>query len=262
MNRVAKQKGFTLIELVLAMAFVAALFLAIAMTVIQIANIYNRGLTLKEVNQAGRSISSELQRSISSGASFTIDPSVGDDYVHIKVISYYIPQTFGGRLCVGKYSYIWNYGADLANYPNISKDSNLNVYFDKEKTPIRFVKVFDPTSNYCANIADGSATGGKYITSHTTDSYDAIEMLNIGEHGLVIQSFKVLSTVSSKDAKTGQQLYSIEFVVGTNNQDALDFTSGPEISCKSPEKTGSDPLYCAVNRFNITARSGSKSNDK
>ena len=64
MNRAAKQTGFTLIELMLAMTFISVLLLAIAMTIIQIGTIYNRGVTLKEVSQAARSISDELNRSI------------------------------------------------------------------------------------------------------------------------------------------------------------------------------------------------------
>lgn len=90
------KRGFTLIELMLAMTFVSALLLAIAMTVIQISNVYTRGLTLKEVNQAGRTISTELKRGISQSAPFAVP---GPKYV---------VQPWGGRLCVGQYSYIWN----------------------------------------------------------------------------------------------------------------------------------------------------------
>lgn len=91
-------KGFTLIELMLAMTFVAALLIAIALTVIQISNIYNKGLTMKEVNQVGRSISDDLVRSISQSQSFAV-PS--DSYV---------TKDWGGRLCTGKFSYmeLWN----------------------------------------------------------------------------------------------------------------------------------------------------------
>ena len=77
MNRVDRQNGFTLIELMLAMAFVSALLIAVAMTVIQIASIYNRGITLKDVNQTGSSVASELQRNIAGSASFNINPGPG-----------------------------------------------------------------------------------------------------------------------------------------------------------------------------------------
>ena len=81
MNHVDKTKGFTLIELMLSMTFISILLVAIAVTIIQISNVYNRGITLKEVNQAGRSLSNELQRSITSGAPFMIEEGDGSRYV-------------------------------------------------------------------------------------------------------------------------------------------------------------------------------------
>ena len=89
MNRAAKQDGFTLIELVLAMAFISALLLAIALTIIQIGTTYNRGMTLKEVNQTARSISDELTRNLTSSEAFTLS-------------SKYISTPTGGRLCLGQ----------------------------------------------------------------------------------------------------------------------------------------------------------------
>src|SRR5450759_2265716 len=98
----SRQRGFTLVELMLAMAFVSALLLAIAMTVIQIGNIYNRGITYKNVNQVGSSLVSELQRSIASNAPFDVSINgVGEG-------EHYINKGWGGRLCTGQYSYIWN----------------------------------------------------------------------------------------------------------------------------------------------------------
>ena len=132
-----KKHGFTLIELMLAMGFVSVLLIAVAMTVIQIAGIYNRGITLKDVDQAGRSLVSELQRSIGGNAQFDLGSG------------HYVPQSWGGRLCLGQYSYIWNYGADISTTLN----PNRNVYAPtaNQLPEIRFVKILDPTNNYCAN---------------------------------------------------------------------------------------------------------------
>src|SRR5680860_795921 len=102
MNHVGKwQRGFTLIELMLAMAFVSTLLLAIAMIIVQIGSIYNKGITYTDVNSAGSSIASELQRSINESTPFNIDPAKGT--------SLYVDKTWGGRLCTNRYSYIWNY---------------------------------------------------------------------------------------------------------------------------------------------------------
>ena len=189
MNHVDKQKGFTLIELMLAMGFVSALLIAVAMTVIQIANIYNRGITLKDVNQAGRSIASELQRSIAGSASFNIDSGVGSRYIQQSLNG----KNAGGRLCIGQYSYIWNYGSAIK--PN-DTSSSPNLYLD-------------PASD------------------------------------------------TAYDAKTGQRLYSIEFLIGTNDQTALMHDSGLVVTgCLPPSDPNSDPSYCSVNQFNIVARAG------
>ena len=57
MNQKANRSaGFTIVELMLAMAFLAVLLVVITMTVIQISNVYNKGLTLRAVDQAGRTL--------------------------------------------------------------------------------------------------------------------------------------------------------------------------------------------------------------
>lgn len=231
MNRVDKRQGFTLIELMLAMGFVSALLIAVAMTVIQIANIYNRGITLKDINQAGRSLSSELQRSISNSSSFNINAGIG---------SRYIVQDWGGRLCLGQYSYIWNYG-DAIQTGDVTR---LNVY-SNSTAQIRFVKVLDSNTSYCSDA------------STKIDSTNAVELLNVGEHNLAMHSFVISTSNTAGDTKTGQQLYSVEFLIGTNDQTALTFDSGTgAVICKAPSESGSDPAYCSVNQFNIVARAG------
>jgi len=255
MNHVGKQKGFTIIELMLAMSFVSVLLIAIAMTVIQISNIYNRGLTLKEVNQAGLSIASELQRGIASSNSFSADPGVGSQYLKIKVgvdeTKRYVIQMSGsvpngGRLCVGQYSYIWNYGkfiksGDTSSSPNLYSSPDSNVQ-------IRFVKVFDSTASYCTPIA------GALPTIKFSDS---VELLNKSQHDLAIHNFSLTTTPTAFDSTTGQRLYSIEFMIGTNDQNALtiDLATGL-LKCKTPnlDAQGADPYYCSVSQFDIVAR--------
>ena len=249
MNHVDKQKGFTLIELMLAMGFVSALLIAVAMTVIQIANIYNRGITLKDVNQAGRSIASELQRSIAGSASFNIDSGVGSRYIQQSLNG----KNAGGRLCIGQYSYIWNYGSAIK--PN-DTSSSPNLYLDPDLgRQIRFVKVIDPNANYC--IKD---INGKYPSIKLSDSVELLDDVQ-DRHDLAIHSFSISSTPSASDtaydAKTGQRLYSIEFLIGTNDQTALMHDSGLVVTgCLPPSDPNSDPSYCSVNQFNIVARAG------
>lgn len=223
------KKGFTLIELMLAMTFISVLLLAIAMTVIQISNIYTRGLTLKEVNQAGRSLTSELQRSIAVSSAFPIDSSISSKYVK---------QDWGGRLCLGRYSYIWNYGKTLTGSPAAGFS---NVFDASSSEKIRFIKVSDATGSYCSAKASAINPSG------------AVELLNVGDRDLALHSFSISSDPLASDNKTRQSLYYISFVIGTNDQAALDAN---QTACKPPDVLTSDLNYCSVNQFDIVARTG------
>lgn len=246
MNHVDKRQGFTLIELMLAMGFVSALLIAVAMTVIQIAGIYNRGIMLKDINQVGRTMASELQRSVTASTTF----DVGSRFIKQSQGG----NEVGGRLCLGQYSYVWNYGkvitpGDTSSNPNVYSNPDSNVQ-------IRFVKVLDQDMSYCTFI------NKKIVRT------DAVEMLDVGEHDLALHSFNITTTKddlitpgvnenTAGDTRTGQQLYSIEFFLGTNDQSALtgDLTT---TACRPPNDPLSDPSYCSVNQFNIVARTGKK----
>jgi prepilin-type N-terminal cleavage/methylation domain-containing protein len=233
MNHDNKRRGFTLIELLLAMTFISILLLAIALTILQISRIYNRGTILSEVNQVGRSIASELQTEIASSVPFSVDQRAG---------SHYFQQTNeGGRLCLGQYSYIWNYGSVLQ--PNTSSPRNLytNEPLLESNTSIRFVKVYDTQAAYCSSL------------NKTVVPTDATELLNIGDHSLAIQNFSITTTTSANDARTGQRLYAVSFVIATNDQNAL--ISGGT-SCKAPGSIGADLTYCAAEQFSIVVRAG------
>ena len=55
-------KGFTLVELMLAMAGVAVLLVSIVVTTMQLMGMYHKGLTVKSINQAGREINDMIRR--------------------------------------------------------------------------------------------------------------------------------------------------------------------------------------------------------
>jgi type II secretory pathway pseudopilin PulG len=222
--------GFTLIELMLAMTFIAMLLVAIALTTIQISNIYNKGITLREVNQVGRSVSDELQRTIASATPF--DVTVG------AAGSRYVALLGGGRLCLGNSTYAWNYGSALAG--GAGAPAVVNKYDDN--TPVRFVKVNDPSGALCTT------------PTVPIDRAKATDMLSSGDRDLVIHSFSIKRT--SDDPNTGQSIYAIYMVIGTN--DRLQLTSN-DASCKPPSEGVGNENYCSVNQFDIIARAGNKS---
>jgi len=223
--------GFTLVELMLAMGFVSALLLVIALTVIQIGNIYNRGLTYKNVNQVGSNISSELQRNINNSPRFDLG-------IRLRYNSYG-GQVFGGRLCTGQYSYVWNYGAAFSSVPS----TTINRYSSGSNGSINFVKVYDPNFSHCTNI------------SSQIDPAKALELLPSGQYNLAIHNISITSQPTAIDNSTGQQLYSISILLGTNNRSALSGLLG-STNCLTPNQSGADPTYCSVSQFNIVARAG------
>lgn len=226
MNRA--KSGFTIIELMLAMAFVSALLLAVALTTIQIGRSYNRGLTMKDVNETGLDLANEIKNAINSSESFHVS---GSD-------SKFIRQDWGGRLCVGRYSYIWNDG----QYIEKNNQSQLNVYSNSSNI-IRFVKISDPSASYCTD------------SSKDVDSTQATELLSKGQHNLTVHYFDISTSDSAYDSVTKQRLYNIEFVIGTNESGTLSYNSG-NATCKLANENDADQQYCMINRFNFAARAG------
>lgn len=237
------KKGFTLIELMLAMTFISLLLVAIAMTIVQIANTYNRGTMTKDINQSSREISDELQSSITSSGSFSTDPSQ----------HHYVEQDWGGRLCVGNYSYIWNYPkainvATLNPSRNVFKTPTVSgapLAFNTvaNKYEISLVKVVDTGSSYCIPTSAG--------VYPPVDQTKATELLRSGDHSFVLHYFDI--TEASSDTVSAQSLYKITFVLGTSDTSALTGTDAA-IKCIAPGDPGSDADYCNVQKFTLVLR--------
>lgn len=177
----SRSQGFTLVELMLAMAFVAMLLLVIAGVVIQMSSIYNKGLTMKSVNQASRSIITDMKRTIAESSSFSLDSSY---------------KASQGRLCTGAYTYIWNIGG-----------SRTNTYSgtDADKT-IRLIKVRDLGGTYCSGTASG-----------TIEFADATELLSSSD--LAVQKFTIAALTNNTGF--GKTLYSLNLQISNADQAAI-----------------------------------------
>ena len=229
------KNGFTIIELMLSMSFIAILLIAVAMTTIQISNIYTKGITLREVNQGGRRLTDEFQRGIAASVPFDVTPKV--DASPATAASKYVVRGGGGRLCLGAHSYAWNYGKAL-----VGAVGDIFNKYDDGGSQIRFVKVADP--------------GGALCTDPTLNipKAQASELLTSGDRDLVLHSFTIVKTAD--DTSFGQSLYAISFTLGTNDREQL--TTG-DASCKPPSEGVGDEDYCSVNQFEIVARAGNAS---
>jgi type II secretory pathway pseudopilin PulG len=223
-----RSSGFTLVELMLSMAFLAMLLLAIAYLVLQISSIYNKGLTLKSVNETGQLVTSDIQRTLN-----TANPLAVRDAKDSPVT--------GGRVCVGSYVYAWNYGRSL------DEANPMNIYASRAET-VRLVK-FQAVSDvdYCTPVDDNRF-------EPVPD--DAAELIaSRGSNLAVHEPFVFIGRQVTGDVS--QSIYEISMVLGTDE----DSISSPEdgiISgngCVVPKST-IDDQYCAVNTFKFTARAG------
>lgn len=249
-QKTSRQSGFTIIELTLAMAFVSLLLVAIALTVIQIINIYNKGMTMKDVNQAGRAISTDIRQTLSESEPFDpndtehkhscLQNANGGCEMLSSTNSSGSSDPLGGRLCTGTYSYIWNYkfkknGSAIDPLVNIRSSG-------KE---VRFVRVRDASAKYCANI--------RTPIDDTNDS--PVELLS-ADSKLVLQGFTIDRVAN--DPSVGEALYRLTIVIGTDDSGAIKDTNTMNALCKPPSEDEGLQNFCAVNRFDFTALAGNK----
>lgn len=118
----SRQQGFTITELMFAMAGVAVLLIILLGATIQLTRTYNKGITLKRVNQSGRTVGDELQRIARHAPGVTV--------------------TTNNRMCFGGVSLAWV-------EPGNDDAASQNRYNDGSRSPVEgLVKVDE---NLCDN---------------------------------------------------------------------------------------------------------------
>lgn len=238
MTRVSRQKGFTLVELSLAMAFVSVLLLAIVMTAIQAGRIYNKGVVLESVNQAARDIGDSMRRDfMQSDATRISDNGDGGSVILLHDRG----QVVSGRVCLGGYSYLWNapsilekaLAGDPVSGPVVRQDSRV----------INFVRVVDEGGSLCAN------NSGSYETDIGTDRQLVSLLDEKGGQGavLAIHELRVVPIVHSDNNPEG--LFRINYTVGTS---VLAELNGQQ--CRPPSDAESNDEFCAINQFEMIVR--------
>ena len=84
----SRKKAFTIIELMLAMAFLGTMLVGIASLIMRITSIYQKGLALRGVNSIGREIVSDLTRTIGgSKVNVDINPEIENGKIKVKNIN-------------------------------------------------------------------------------------------------------------------------------------------------------------------------------
>ncbi|MBR1795822.1 hypothetical protein IJ765_00985 [Candidatus Saccharibacteria bacterium] len=193
------KKGFTIAELSISIGYVAFLLIAVATLIVYSISIYQKGLTLRSVNNAGLELIDELTRTISDSSNSYPDcnalanttdrsrcRSNWGNLVYGQVnTTVYIPASNEtitapayGFFCTGSYSYVWNSGYVLNTDGTYYHSSTREGFTDYKQSIIsasgttvqdyRLLRFNDSNREICSNAWNGSP--GSYPASYATAS--------------------------------------------------------------------------------------------
>ena len=274
------KKGFTIIEITLAMTFLAILMVSIATLIMRITNIYQKGLAMRAINATGTEIIEDITRTVGA-ASYLVDihsqdAELGGNGVmeynnNYKLVEkYYYDYTvyneshngknfnvqYFGVLCTGDYSYIWNTARALD--PDFTAKNFITVNGEK----VKMVRVYDREQTQCNKDKNGSvvnlAKRKRLPVAFNVSEDNVVELINNDEMDLALYEFNV--TPATQSAITRQSFISANFILATrqggiNINANGDFCRGEDNEFKD-EYEGTMFNYCAVNKFSFSARTG------
>lgn len=271
------KKGFTIIELMLAMAFLGTMLMAIATLVMRITNIYQKGLALRGVNSIGRELISDLTRTIdSSPTNIKVNPEFGHDITvnDLKPVftNYFLSidnastgEQYSGIFCTGSYSYVWNTAPTIVKSrdSDTANDTSLITLKLSDGTRYipRFARFADRERFACEHNDGATVPKSRTIdlsasSTHERKMEHISELISNDETDLALYDFRVLPAAQNETTK--QILYSGSFILatvrgGVNIRSNGDYCTGSD-KAVGTEFTLNDFDYCAVNKFNFTAR--------
>ena len=238
MIRVTRQKGFTIIELTLSMAFVSVLLLAIVMTSIQAGRIYNKGVVLESVNQASRDIGDSIRRDFMQSDAAHVSRT--DEPESVIILSEG-GQPKSGRFCLGGYSYLWNYPSVLE--AALAGESVSGPVVRRGDTIINFVRVVDDGGSFCAS------SDGNYETNIGADRQLMSMLDEKGDQGVVLAIHELGIEPVLANSNSSEALFRVNYTIGTSAQAEI---NGQQ--CRPPADGNANDQFCAINQFEMIVR--------
>jgi type II secretory pathway pseudopilin PulG len=255
------RKGFTIVELLLAMTFVAVLMITIAFLVIRITAIYQKGLTLRSVNQVGRNLMDEFNRAVA-------DSPVDDTLESRDRYFVSVPATgtqMQGAFCTGRYSFIWNTGSA---FPNAGRpDTRVRFRNNRGTFHFRLLRLSDAGRTVCARLRTLGGDNTLDFRSATATEFSDIvpqEMLTLSgaddapttedasDSDLAIYDLRVFPPTINR--VTGHAFFSATFILATLR--GIDITASGNYCVNISETLNTDFAYCAINKFNFAMSTG------
>lgn len=236
------KKGFTIIELMLAMTLVSILVVAIAVVMMQISSIMNKVKTMKDLNSAGRSINADFTSKFNSVNNIqgwsvaTPSSSASSNATYVKL------SDGSGAFCTGDYSYLWNSATTINNANKSSIQVPIRyVGSNNNDTSVRLVRVRDNIKSFCSDQGRWSRID--------RNSGDVVDLISAGETGLMIYDINFRKI--REDVLSGQSLINIQYVLGTKNDNG-------QIRGFSCDPGSFDKNYCSINRFDLIVRTAGR----
>lgn len=276
--------GFTLVELSLATVFVATLLIMIATITINMTTIYQKGVTLRNVNSTGRILIDEFGRAIADGPLIRL-PEPKDDG-DIDMNNYYYSGTInaqiarqssaqptfrevqsGGIFCSGRYSYVWNTGYVLnagrygvtqspvtLRYKMQGRDDVIRMG-ESDEDRIYLIKFADPDRVACKSRGGVSVSDNPVVDiSSMVLSSAPEELLSKTEGQLRLALYELTVFPVVQDSVSLRSFYSGTFILATETGDVDIKSSGDYCDPAGNQSLASDFSYCAVNKFNFAAQ--------
>lgn len=277
MARMHQKAGFTIIETSLATLFLGIIVLAVANLIVQMTQIYQKGLALRAINASGQQIIEDMQRQINSATYlYDIDTDGNGLITNQEIIDgkkFYFREwnensnsqkQIAGSFCIGSYSYVWNTALPLAD---ASGRSGVIIKTPATSQVYKLARVYDPSHRACNDAfwkpASGQFATGKNFTldySDISDMEEPVELINRDETDLAVYDFTAHPITQSSVTK--QSFVSASFILatirgGVNIMSSGDYCQGD--AAKTGDANDYDDYdfdYCAVNKFNFSMRTG------
>ncbi len=223
MKRRRVERGFTIIELNIALIFVAILIIAAATTIIATTRLYQQGVALKEINQVGRE---------------TVD-IVRRDVARAKVDAIQVDQSDGvHRVCLGNVSYIIVDAARL----NATNTAGLPTLPESGEIA-HMVRVDDTAGIWCQK------SDGVFTVTAITDVMNPVELLRTDTVNTVAVHDISMRTVAKNTVVSGEALVEFTMLIGTNEAETV-----ADGRCRPPTDRRANFNNCAVREFSTVFR--------
>lgn len=230
----SNRSGFTLTELMFAMTFLASILLFATLVFVQGLAIYNKGLTIKQINETGRSITTDLSRSSNSATNIVISGRETPQFI-----------------CIGATAYMWNVAETAPGRQVISYDNGTEIGMVRTKAHV------DARVSYCSD------SGASTRTIAAADFTDLI-----GAQARVLKVQLAPASITPQDEQSEETRMNIPLVrltltIGTSSEDgALDPIRHEEPA--DPANPGGEKIeywncpdtavgnFCAVGTYSTT----------